>query len=371
MSWGSKGDNGGPWGNPNSGGANSGGNGGQKPPSGDDFEEILRRGQERMRGMFGGGNDAGGDSGKKTGLVISVLLLLLWLASGVYVVDTQEQGVVLRFGEYNRTEVPGLHYRLPWPFERVYTPRVTDINKIEIGFVEGRQGRRSVLQESLMLTGDLNIVDINFVVQWKIDSANTDQFLFNVRHAERLVKPIAESAMREVVGQMDLDKIITDGQTEITLKSKAIMQKMLDEYGAGIQIITVNLNKPDVPGEVIDAFQDVKRAEQEKNTFINKAEAYRNDILPRARGKAVKAEQLALAYKKEVVERAVGDTARFLSVYNEYKQAKDITKKRIYLETMEEIMANMNKFVIDGEGKNNILPYLPLNELNRKSGGSQ
>lgn len=375
MNWGPKGNppggDGGPWGKPKSGGSGGNNGSGRKPPGNDDFEEFLRKGQDRMRGIFGGGDD--GDS-KKAGFVVILFLAVLWLGSGVYVVETQEQGVVLRFGEYHRTEMPGLHYHLPWPVERVYTPRVTDVNKVEVGFREGLQGRGGRLnleKESLMLTGDLNIVDVNFVVQWKIDSANTDKFLFNVRNAELMVKPIAESAMREVIGQMDLEKIITVGQTEITNDAKEIMQTMLDAYSAGVQIIAVNLNKPDVPTEVIDAFQDVKRAEQEKNTLINKAEAYRNDIIPRARGKAVKAEQEALAYQKQVTERAEGDVARFLSVYAEYVQARDVTKKRMYLETMEGILSKMNKFIIDQKGGGNVLPYLPLNELNRKQGGSQ
>lgn len=352
-------------------------NGSNRPPRGDqEFEEFLRRGQERMKDMFGkggnGGSGGGSDnSGKLGGFIILGVLLLIWLASGFYIVDTQEQGVVLRFGEYHRSDPPGLHYHYPWPIERVYTPRVTDINKVEIGFRDdprSRGGRLSIPQESLMLTGDLNIVDVNFVVQWKINSVNTEDFLFNVRRADAMVKPVAESAMREVIGQMDLEKIITSGQTEITNSSKEIMQKMLNDYGAGVQIVSVNLNRPDVPADVIDAFQDVKRAEQEKNTLINKAEAYRNDIIPRARGRAVKEEQQALAYKRQVTERAQGDVARFLSVYDEYRQAKDVTKKRIYLETMENILSRMNKFIIDEKGGKGVLPYLPLNEL-RKSGG--
>lgn len=358
---------------------NSGG--GNRPPRNDqDFEELFRKGHERMRDMFGkggGGGKQGGDggmSGKGGAWIMIAVLVILWAASGFYIVDTQEQGVVLRFGEYHRTEPPGLKYHFPWPVERVYTPRVTDINKVEIGFREdnrGRQGRISIPKESLMLTGDLNIVDVNFVVQWKVDSTSTEDFLFNVRRADALVKPVAESAMREVIGQMDLEKIITDGQTDITNNSKTIMQAMLNDYGAGVQIVSVNLNKPDVPGDVIDAFQDVKRAEQEKNTLINKAEAYRNDILPRARGRAVKIEQQALAYKREVTEQAQGDVARFLSVYEEYRQAKDVTRQRLYLETMENILANMNKFIIDKEGGGGVLPYLPLNEVRRNTGGQQ
>ncbi len=366
MSWGPKGqtpgNGGGPWGQPKPGGSGNGGK--TPPPSGNDFDDFLRKGQDRFRGLMGGDPE-----NKKAAILLAALGLLLWFASGVYVVQTEEQGVILRFGKYHRTDMPGLHYHLPWPVEVAYTPRVTSVSKEKIGSDTG-----SVLgnteNEGLMLTGDLNIVDVNFEVQWKIDSGATDQFLFNVRNAEALVKPVAESAMREVIGQTPLETILTTGQTDIANRCQRITQAVLDNYKAGIQITTVNLNKPDVPQEVIDAFQDVKRAEQEKNTLINKAEAYRNDIIPKARGKAVQVEQAALAYEKQISEKAKGDVARFLSVYEEYKNAKDVTRKRMYLETMESILARSNKFIMDGKNSG-VVPYLPLNELKKSTGGNQ
>jgi membrane protease subunit HflK len=373
MSWGQKGSGGnGPWGNPKPGSGGSG-SGKTPPPNQPDLEEMLRKSQEQFKNMFGGGAGGKGDNKRATILMLA-LGGLLWLATGIYIVQADQQGVVLRFGEYHRTEIPGLHYHLPWPVETVYTPSVTKVNQVQIGSdAAGMTGNTSVWETgSLMLTGDMNIVDVNFAVQWKIESSATEKFLFNVRDAEMIVRPVAESAMREVIGQMPLDTILTTGQTAIGDRSKEIMQQVLDTYAAGIQVIEVNLSKPDVPREVIDAFQDVKRAEQEKNTSINKAESYTNDILPKARGKAVQVEQAAQAYGKQVTERAEGDVARFLSVYEQYVNAKDVTKKRMYLETMEEVLGKMNKFIIDGKSGHGLTPYLPLNEMNRKpAGGAQ
>lgn len=368
MSWGPKGQmpgSGGPWGQPRPSG--SGGGAGKPPPppgNNNDFEDLLRKGQDRFKGVFGADPD-----NKKAGVLMLALGALLWLASGVYIVQTDEQGVILRFGKYHRTDMPGLHYHLPWPIETAYTPSVTSVSKEQIGFGTGGFTGTSE-NEGLMLTGDLNIVDVNFEVQWKIDSGTTDHFLFNVREAHALVKPVAESAMREVIGQTPLETILTTGQTEIANRCMRIIQQVLNNYEAGIQITAVNLSKPDVPQEVIDAFQDVKRAEQQKNTLINQAEAYRNDIIPRARGRAVQIEQDALAYQQQVAEKAKGDVARFLSVYEEYKGAKDVTRKRMYLETMEEILGRMNKYIIDGKGSGGVVPYLPLNELKKPSSGA-
>jgi membrane protease subunit HflK len=375
MSWGQKGNtpsggNPSPWGTPpkpsntpkpnNSGGGsgNSGGgnNGNNKTPPNNEFEDLLRKGQDNLKNMLGGGNND--DDGKKAAILMAILGGLLWLVTGVYVVQADEQGVVLRFGEYQRTEMPGLRYHLPWPFEVVYTPLVTTINKAEIGAGN---------EESLMLTGDLNIVDVNFAVQWKIDSSSTDKFLFNLRDAEQMVKPVAESAMREVIGQMPLDKILKTGQAEIADRSKEIMQQIFDDYQAGIQVVAVNLSKPDVPKEVIDAFQDVKRGEQDNKTLINKAESYRNQIVPVARGKAGKIEQEALAYQKQVTEQAKGDAARFLSVYEQYVNAKDVTRKRMYLETMEQVIGNMDKVLVDNKGGQGVVPYFPLRDLKKQS----
>lgn len=382
MSWNQKGGGnaGGPWGHPpksggtggagNGGGSGSGGgNGGRTPPpNNNDFDDIFKKSKEQLSEMFGGGSGSGGNEENiRAGKWLLAIAGVLWFASGIYVVDTSEQGIVMRFGKYSETHMPGLNYHWPWPIETVYTPSVTNVIKERVGDDPNAAyaGRHS---ESLMLTSDLNIADVNFEVQWKINSDKTGDFLFNVRDAEYIVKPVAESAMREVIGQVGLDALLGKGQAQIANRCKDIIQQTLSDYKAGIQIMAVNLSKPDVPNEVIDAFQDVKRAEQEKNTLINKAESYRNQIIPKARGAAVQFEQNALAYKQQVTERAQGDVARFLSVYEQYKNAKDVTKRRIYLETMEEVLGRMNKYIVDGKGGAGVLPYMAIQG---NKGGSQ
>lgn len=370
MSWNQKGGGnaGGPWGQPpksggtggsgNSGGG-SGGNGGRTPPpNNNDFDDLFKKSQEQLREMFGGSGAS--DDNKRAGFLLLAVTAVLWLASGIYVVETSEQGIVMRFGKYHTTDMPGLNYHLPWPIETVYTPSVTNVIKEKVGADAAGASYGDRHGESLMLTKDLNIADVNFEVQWKIDSDATGDFLFNVRDAEFIVKPVAESAMREVIGQTPLDALLGKGQAEIANHCKDIIQKTLDDYKAGIQVMAVNLSKPDVPSEVIDAFQDVKRAEQEKNTLINKAESYSNQIIPKARGAAVQFEQNALAYKQQITERATGDVARFISVYEQYKDAKDVTKKRMYLETMEEVLGRMNKYIVDGKGGAGVLPYMAI-----------
>ena len=381
----SQGNNGGPWGKPN------GGNGPRKPnrsgKSGKsaqthDIDELLKKGQERFKGVFGDGG-SGGDDGvppKRVFVIGALAVLLLWLGSGVYRVNSDELGVVLRFGEFHRTVTPGLAYHFPYPIERSYTPSVTAINKIEVGKtgsllqVARKNASSRVAQsqenESMMLTSDRNIVDISFDVQWKIDATRPQDFLFNVRNAESLVKPVAESAMREVIGRNILEEENTTAeqsdlfknQSQIALDTKNIMQTMLDNYQAGVEVISVNVSKPDVPQPVIDEFQDIKRAEQDKKTAENIAEGYRNEIIPTAKGQAEQMRQQAEAYKDRVVAEAEGDASRFLSVYNEYKLAKTVTRKRMYLETMESMMAGMPKILLDQKGTGAV-PYLPLDTL--------
>src|SRR5690606_5585168 len=262
-----------------------------------------------------------------------------------------EQGVVLRFGEWNRTTPPGLHYALPYPIETVDTPKVTRINRIEIGFraVGDTVGRpeagRQVPEEALMLTGDENIVDINFSVFWRI--ADAGDFLFNVRAPETTIKGVAESTMREIIGQTPIALALAEGRGKIEGAVQERMQRTLDDYGAGVSITQVQLLKVDPPQEVIDAFRDVQRARADQERLRNEAEAYRNDIIPRARGDAERLTQEAEAYKQEVVARSQGDAERFESVYAAYAAAKDVTTRRIYLETLEEILRNANKVIID------------------------
>jgi modulator of FtsH protease HflK len=351
----------GPWGSGRGNGQGPGAPRGPVPPN---LEEILRRSQDRLRRAFPGGFGAG------TGLGLAVLaVLVLWLATGTfYRVLPDEVGVVLRFGAYNRTAQPGLNIKLPAPIETVLKPSVTRINRTEIGFrsSEGatRAGTsRDLPQEALMLTGDENIVDINFTVFWIIKDAQS--YLFNIRNPEGTVKSAAESAMREIVGETQIVQALAEGRGKIETDTQKLLQGILDSYGAGIQITQVQLAKVDPPAPVIESFRDVQRALADKERLRNEAEAYRNDIIPRARGDAVRIRQEAEAYRAEITNRSQGDADRFLEVYKAYKVAQDVTIQRLYIETMEEILRNSNKILIDkaAGGPSGVLPYLPLPNL--------
>lgn len=366
MAWGDKDNSQGPWGRPpsgGSGGGNKGSGGGGNSPQKPDLDEMLRRSQQKLKQMF----PDDGSSNNRAFSLIAIIIGLIWLASGIYFVKADEKGVVLRFGEYNRTTDSGLNYHLPYPVETVMTPRVTNINRVEIGFHSGNSARSSNSidssdpEEGVMLTGDENIVDINFDVQWRISDA--PDFLFNVRNPEETVKAVAESAMREVIGQNKITTVIAEGKLQIADAAQKLIQETLDSYKSGIEVVKVNLLKADPPAEVNAAFHDVQTALSDMETSRNDAEAYRNDILPRARGEAQKMILDAEGYKQEVIDRAEGETSRFLAIYNEFRQARDVTKKRIYLETMEDILQGMNKIIIEGKGTGGVVPYLPLPEL--------
>jgi len=349
-----------PWGKPGGGSGNGGGS--KLPPKGD-LDEALKKAHEQLRAMFGGDGD-----GKRGFVLIVLAVFVLWLASGVYLVKSDEQGVVLRFGQYHRSTAPGLNYHMPYPFESVLTPRVTAVNRVEIGSriadERGRASSNGNLDERLMLTGDENIVDINFEVQWQI--RNASEYLFNVRDPEGTVKTMAESAMREVIGRTPIAVALAEGKLKISEETKKLLQTTLDGYKAGIDIVSVNLLATDPPAQVIDAFRDVQTARADMETARNQADAYSNDILPRARGEAQKLILDAEGYKQSVIARAQGEASRFSAIYNEYKTAKDVTQKRIYLETMEEIMQGMPKIIVDGKGAQGVLPYLPVNELKKQ-----
>ena len=369
MAWGDKGGNDqGPWGRP-SGGSGGGGPQGGPPPQGPDLDELLRRSQQKFREFFPGPDAPQPMGAGKAVALAMVAVAVLWLASGVYFVKADEQGVVLRFGQYHRTTGSGVNYHLPYPFELVQTPKVTAVNRVEVGYrsTTGRAVRdnASLAEESLMLTGDENIVDINFEVQWKIREA--PDFLFNIRNPEETVKAVSESAMREVIGQTAIATVLTAGREDVAMKTKLLIQQTLDEYKAGIEIIAVNLRDVNPPAEVRAAFLDVQSARADMQTAINQAETYRSDIVPRARGEAEKLVLDAEAYKQEVIARATGEASRFSAVYDEFRQARDVTKQRIYLETMEEILAGMNKVVIDEKGAGGVVPYLPLDSLKNKA----
>ena len=306
-----------------------------------------------------------GGSGNKKSIISAVLILLIiWIISGFYKVNANEQGVILRFGEWVRTTQPGLHYHLPYPIETAKTPKVTKINKTEIGFVTFRDSKRLLLEESLMLTGDENIVDINFSVFWIIKDAG--KFLFNIRNPEKTTKSVSESVMREVIANTAIASVLAEGRKEIELQSIQEIQLVLDNYGSGVQITQLQLQKVDPPDQVIDSFRDVQRARADKEKIINEAKAYRNDIIPKARGEGAQIVQQAEAYNKEVIARSEGDINRFNSILSSYKNNESVTKNRIYLETLEAILQNANKVIIDTKQGSGVLPYLPLPEITKR-----
>ena len=357
--WQGGGGNRGPWGQGPRGGGN-----GQQPP---DLEELLRRGQDKFRNLLPGGAEWGGRS-----ILLAIgAIILLWLASGFYRVEPDEQGVVLRFGKFTTATQPGLNYHLPYPIETVLTPRVTSVNRVDVGFVATAPGRavanRDINEESLMLTGDENIVDIDFTVFWVIKDPTS--FLFSTQNPEAAVKAVAESAMREIVGKTPIQSALTEGRAAIEQATQKLMQETLDSYGTGVLIRQVQMQKVDPPAAVIDAFRDVQAARADLERSRNEAEAYANDIIPRARGEAEQMIQQSEAYRQEVVARSQGEAARFTSVYNEYTRAKDVTAQRIYLETMEQVLKDMNKIVIDDKAAGGVTPYLPLPELQRRPNG--
>ncbi|MFZ5609690.1 MAG: FtsH protease activity modulator HflK [Pseudomonadota bacterium] len=357
---------GGPW--QGGGGRNPWGGGpprgGQRPP---DFDDLIRRGQQRLRRLLPGG--VGGGTGI---MLILLVLLVLWALSGFFRVNTDEEGIILRFGRYDRSVGAGLHYHLPAPIETVITPSVTTINQTYIGFRPGPDNRpelRGYESENNMLTGDENIIVIAFTVQWRIKSGEAHKFLFNIeRPQEVTIKAVAESAMREVIGNTPIQEALTFGRNQIEQAVQSLVQQILDEYEAGVSITEVKLTEVAPPAEVNDAFRDVQNAEADRVREINQAEAYRNDIVPRARGQASQMVVGAEAYKQQVIAKAQGDASRFAQVYEQYRQAKDVTRKRIYLETMEDILKGMNKIIIDEQAGKGVVPYLPLDQLQARSG---
>ena len=339
--------------------------GGPRPP---DFEDFIKKGQDRFRSILPGG---GGGLGKTAYVLIGLAVVVVWLLTGVYRVQTNEQGVVLRFGKWVETTQPGLNWHLPWPIESVLTPSVTSVQQIDIGFVaagtdRARTARRDVEEESLMLTGDQNIIDIDFTVQWKI--ADAGQYLFNIRDQEQTVKIAAESAMREIIGRTDIQPALTEARGTVESEARTLLQDTLNEYEAGIEITELALQDVQPPGAVIDAFNDVLRAQQDRDRARNEADRYRNDILPRARGDALRVVQEAEAYKEQLENQAEGEAQRFLSVYNAYLQNPDVTRRRMYLETMQDVLSDTDKVILDGNQQGGAIPYLPLNELRRQSG---
>ena len=377
--------NDGPWGSYN-GGDNNSGNKGKKPENNNgDFDEIFKKTQELLKDLFdSGGNKNGSKSnnGAKKPPVKSIFsifilaIITLWLASGLYKVNPEENAVVLYFGKFYSIATPGLNYRLPAPIGKVIKKSVSTVNTEE--FVSGvsntndnnnrklfyKTSSRSPAGDSLMLTGDENIVDIDFQIQWQI--SDIKNFIFNIADQNITIKKAAESAMREIIAKTPIADALSDGKRKIEQETKDLLQQVLDNYGAGIRIVLVQMRRVDPPKQVIDSFRDVQTAKADKEREINQAEAYKNDIIPRARGNSAQLTQQAKAYEQEVIADAQGQAKRFLSVYYQYRQAKDVTRKRIYLETMEKIYKDMDKIIIDSSAaKSGVVPYLPVNELKK------
>lgn len=296
---------------------------------------------------------------KKIGKLLILLIVILYLASGIYIVQPNEQGVIRRFGKFTRLDSPGLHYHLPFPFETAVTPSVTEVKRIEIGFRTARGGYLEVPEEALMLTGDENIVSAESIVQYRIK--NAADYLFNIIDPELTVRNAAEAALRQVIGSRKIDDALTEGKYEIQEETKLLIQEILDEYQSGILVIAVQLQDVNPPEEVSAAFKDVASAKEDKSKFINEAEGYRNDVIPKARGEAAKIVKEAEGYKIERVRKAEGDVAKFNQILAEYQNGKEVTRNRLYIETMESVLPHMKKYILE-EKENNILKILPLNE---------
>ncbi|MDX8408115.1 MAG: FtsH protease activity modulator HflK [Mariprofundaceae bacterium] len=342
-----------PWGN-------RGGN--QTPP---DLDEVIRRLQERFSGIFGGGKGPGG-SGFGKGAISGVLavIFLLWGLSGIYVVAADEEAVVLQFGKYSDTKGPGLNWHIPYPVQTVEKLPVTRVQRLEVGFRKFSDGTfRKRTNESLMLTKDENIVDISFIVQYKIKSI--EDYLFNIDSPLKTVRDAADSSIREVIGRTMIDDVLTDKKAEVEVETQDLIQSILDGYNAGISVTTVKLQDAQPPERVIKEFKDVASAREDRERAKNEAQAYANDIIPNARGEAKKMVLDAEAYEKEMIDRATGEAHRFESLLAAYKRAPEVTRYRLYRETMESVMARADKVIVDSSVAGNVLPYLPLDRAGK------
>jgi membrane protease subunit HflK len=364
MPWSNQSGGGGPW----KGGGGQGpwgqgprGSGGPTPP---DLEQLLRRSQEGLKRVLPGGGGGGDGAGRLFGGIIALLVAaaVVWFGF-IYKVGAGQQGVVLRFGEFNRmTPVfAGYSFRLPYPIETVYTPNVQAPTRLTVGFADrvGGGSQIDVPGESLMLTGDENIVDVDFVVLWVI--GNPREYLFNLQSPAQTVKAVAESAMREVVGRNNIQPLLTDLREQVQREVQQLMQATLDDYKAGINVTDVTLQKVDPPTDVIAAFRDLQAARANQEQAQNEAQRYANEVVPRARGDASQITESANAYRDQIIAEARGRADRFIKVYDEYKLAPDVTRRRIYLETMEDVFSKVNKVIIDQKGPG-VVPFLPLND---------
>jgi modulator of FtsH protease HflK len=323
-------------------------------------EQVLGIGGKWFRRFLENGPRGG------SAYIVGVVALLAWLLSGAFIVRADEQGVVLRFGAFARTAPPGIHYHLPWPIESALTPSVTRENQINIGYRLAASGvAASVPEESLSLTGDENIVEINFTVYWLIDDAAA--FLFNVQNPalqpDATIKAVAESAMREVVGKSRIEPILTANRDTIQQDVRALMQTILVSYGAGVSVTRVQMQKADPPAQVLNAYRDVQAARTDQDRMRNEALAYANKAVPEARGGAARIVQEAEGYKQAVIARTQGEAQRFISIHDQYKQAPNVTRRRIYIDTMQSVLAGVDKVIVDTKGGPGVMPYLPLPQL--------
>ncbi|WP_006786368.1 FtsH protease activity modulator HflK [Thiorhodospira sibirica] len=337
-----------PWGGGHRGGGNQG------PP---DLDESLKKLMNQIGGLLGGGGDGGGGMGRAASAGISLVLILalvIWLASGFFIVSEGQRGVVLRFGEFQKVATPGPNWHIPYPVERV---EIVDIDTI-----------RSLQHRALMLTGDENIIDVDIAMQYRV--RDPEDFLFNVRSPDITARQIMESAIRERVGKNNLEFILGEGRGDVAVTARTVIQEALDAYQSGIFITSVSMQQAQPPEPVQEAFADAIRAREDEVRFRNEAEAYSNTVIPRARGEAARLIQEAEAYREQVIAKATGDSARFTQLLVEYQNAPSITRERLYLETMESVLGSVGKVIVDTQNSNNLL-YLPIDKLMREGGASQ
>ncbi len=368
--WGGQGDK------EDRGGRGENGRGGKQGPP--DLEEVWQDLNRRLSDLFGGGKrqrrEGGSGGGRQGGGpdmpgfsfkqfgggigVLIVLILLIWAASGFYTVDANQRGVVLRLGKFVETTEPGLHWRLPYPLESHEIVDFTGVRTVEVGYRTSE--RNKVLRESLMLTDDENIINIQFAVQYVLNSP--ENYLFNNRDPDDSVAQAAETAMRELVGKNRMDFVLYEGREEIAVAALALMQRILDRYETGIQISRVTMQNAQPPEQVQAAFDDAVKAGQDRERQKSEGEAYANDVIPRARGTASRLLEEASAYRAKVVANAEGETKRFSQVLAEYRRAPDVTRERLYIDTMQQVLSNTSKVMIDAKGNGNLL-FLPLDKL--------
>ncbi len=365
---------------PPPGPSGQGGGGGRKPEGPPDLDEVMKKINDRISELFGnkkgrrsasgmGGGGGGGGGGPSLpslsprfaagslGILIAGAMLL-WLATGFYIVDDRERGIVQRFGKYLETTNPGLNWRIPWPVDTVTKVRLTDVRNVEIGTRGGQKTRDT--KQSLMLTEDLNIIDISFTVQYVLNDAKA--YLFNDRRPDQAVVQSAESAMREVVGRYKMDFLLSQGREKVATEARQLTQEILNRYGTGITIRALNLQSA-APEAVVEAFQDVVKAQQDAERVRNEGQAFANRVVPEARGRASRLLEEAAAYEQTVVSRAEGDAARFRSIVAEYNKAPQVTRERLYIDMMQSVLGNSSKVLVDQRQGGNSLLYLPLDRL--------